>query len=291
VGAWVEDLDPAGVRDRLVTASAIDHSTFHRWIRLASKTSMLAALLPGMVLPSRYWYRRLRRRADPEMSVLTSMVRPGSIAVDIGGNVGDYTFALARHARQVVTFEPLPECVRLLRAARLSNVLIHQVALSSEAGTMPLYIPRTEVGEEDTGRASFSKPSRPHRAVEVPVRRLDEMALRDVSVIKIDVEGHEQAVIQGAAETIRSESPVLLVEIEERHLSVPIESVFRTVEDLGYAGYFLSPGSGFRPLDEFSPSTHQRPFQNRDSDPSYVNDFFFVALEDPRRERFTENSV
>lgn len=220
------------------------------------------------------------------MALLTSLLRPGSTAVDIGGNIGDYTFALARHAGQVVTFEPLPECVRLIQAARLPNVTVHQVALSSEPGSLSLYIPRGADGKEDTGQASFSRPDRPHRTFEVPVQRLDDVHLTDVSVIKIDVEGHEQAVIEGAADIIRAESPVILVEIEERHLSVPVENVFRAVQELGYAGYFLKSGSGLRPIEEFSAAIHQRPFRAADTDPNYVNDFFFVGEGDPRHDRF-----
>jgi FkbM family methyltransferase len=258
---------------------------------MPSKTAALSRIAPGLVLPARYWYRRLRGLADPEMAVLESLVRPGSLAVDIGGNMGDYTFALARHARAVITFEPLPECVRLIVAARLKNVVVHPVALSSAAGSLDLYVPMGDDGEEDTGQASFIRPERECRVVEVPVRRLDDLELRDVSVIKIDVEGHEQGVLGGAAETIRREAPLMLVEIEERHLGQPVSEVFRTIEDLGYSGYFLDEGGVFRGVSEFAEARHQRPYVGRDSDPAYVNDFFFVADGDPRHPRFRAGSA
>src|SRR5690606_4269333 len=56
---------------------------------MASKTKILLSVAPGLVVSSRYWYRRLRGRADPEMRVLESMVRPGTVAVDVGGNLGE----------------------------------------------------------------------------------------------------------------------------------------------------------------------------------------------------------
>jgi FkbM family methyltransferase len=253
---------------------------------MRSRTALLSRVAPGLVLPARYWYRRIRRRADPEMAVIESLVRPGSVALDIGGNFGDYTFALARRARAVVTFEPLPECVRVIRAARLKNVVVRPVALSSTSGSVSLYVPLGTDGEEDPGQASLLRPERDYRVLEVPVKRLDDLQINDVSVVKIDVEGHEMAVLQGAEETLRRELPIVLVEIEERHLGHPVGRVFRVMEALGFTGYFLDGKGVFRGVEEFSEAVHQRPYVECDSDPAYINDFFFVARGDPRHVRF-----
>ena len=55
-----------------------------------------------------------------------------------------------------------------------------------------------------------------HRAIEVPMATLDSSYEGEVGFIKIDVEGHEQAVLDGAVQTIRRCRPRLLVEIDER---------------------------------------------------------------------------
>jgi len=96
-----------------------------------------------------------------------------------------------------------------------------------------------------------------HESLPVSLRRLDDYEFRDVSFIKIDVEGHEQRVIRGATETLERERPVILVEIEQRHLgSVPIITVFRQFEALGYMGGFFW-GDGFLSLKEFSVDYHR----------------------------------
>jgi FkbM family methyltransferase len=256
---------------------------------IGSKTARLARRAPRLVLPARYWYRRLRGRADPELTVLEGLVRRGSIAVDVGANIGEYTYALARHAARVVAFEPLPECLALIRAARLPNVEIHPVALSSRAGSLPLHVPVAAELGEDTGKASFSRPEGAHRTVEVPVRTLDEMRLTNVSVIKIDVEGHEQPILEGARGTILRETPLLLIEIEQRHLANPIEEVLSAIEALGYAGYYLEGRGRFRSIATFSEAVHQRPYLSDDANPAYVNNFFFVHRDDPRRGVFTRS--
>ena len=52
--------------------------------------------------------------------------------------------------------------------------------------------------------------------VKVPMRTLDSYQLSNVGFIKIDVEGHEEAVLHGSSETLRREMPNLMIEIEDR---------------------------------------------------------------------------
>lgn len=71
--------------------------------------------------------------------------------------------------------------------------------------------------------------------VKVPLVRLDDMIAPDehtVSFIKCDVEGHELAVLRGAAQTLKS-GPPLLIEVEQRHHDTPLEEVFGHLLDLG----------------------------------------------------------
>jgi hypothetical protein len=73
----------------------------------------------------------------------------------------------------------------------------------------------------------------------VPALRLDDYALDRVGFIKIDVEGHELAVLKGAEATIRGSMPSLLVEIEERHSLCGIQNVTAFLTGLRYEGFFV----------------------------------------------------
>ncbi len=151
---------------------------------------------------------------------------PG-LFLDVGANTGLFTLiALAAHARNhVVAFEPLPDILEALNGNIYANQLQHRVrlircALSDSNGAAPLYVPSAEHGWIETSaslRADF-KPS--HSAVlEVLQRTLDRvlfrpsLAMKRVSVIKIDVEGHEARVLAGARWTIARHRPIVFVEV------------------------------------------------------------------------------
>lgn len=102
-----------------------------------------------------------------------------------------------------------------------------------------------------------------------------------VGLIKIDVEGHELQVIEGAIKTIAKHHPLMLVEIEARHHPYPIEDIFRKIEGLGYVGYFVSIGEyELKPVALFDQSRDQNPAALEAREFSkYLNNFFFVAQE------------
>jgi hypothetical protein len=67
--------------------------------------------------------------------------------------------------------------------------------------------------------------------------RIDDMGFTDVRFIKIDVEGHENAVIDGALDTIKRDHPVLFVELEER--MTDIDGTIAKMAALGYEARFV----------------------------------------------------
>jgi FkbM family methyltransferase len=225
-------------------------------------------------VPLRYWYRFFSGRLEKELKIVTRLVAPGHVSIDIGAHYGVYTYVLSKLSRQVEAFEPVPQCALTIAAFGAANVRVHQVALSARTGAKDLFIPR-EGPILHSALASFTAPVGPFETVPVSVRRLDDYGFDDVSLIKIDVEGHELDVLRGAKNTIAKSNPILLVEIEQRHLSIPLDSVFDELGHFGYRGFFVA-GRRILPLSEFSYRLHQQPFLHNVLSNEYVNNFIFL---------------
>lgn len=170
-------------------------------------------------------------------------------ALDVGANHGLYTNALVRRIPFVDAFEPQAECACNLRAFAsvfARNLTVHQVALSDREGSATLNVPwfHGRLGRATlSGQATLEASVEQCDAVAVERKTLDSYAYDDVSFVKIDVEGHEDRVFAGATATIAHCRPIVLVEIEQRHLGdVPIQSVFTRVESMGYYGEFYREG-------------------------------------------------
>ena len=80
------------------------------------------------------------------------------------------------------------------------------------------------------------------REVEVACKPLDQYGLEDVGFLKIDVEGHELAVLRGATETISRSYPSILVEAEDRHRLGTVTAVCEYLRLFGYQRMILRNG-------------------------------------------------
>ena len=223
-------------------------------------------------LPLEYALERITGKLEPEIFILPQLIGKGELAIDVGANFGIYSYALSKLCKRVEAFEPLPRCVKTIEALNASNVKVHNVGLSSMRGYMRLYTPIIN-GIPYTAWSSFNSTEGDYESIDVPIHTLDEYDFKNVSFIKIDAEGHELEILRGAAETIKREKPVLLIEIEQRHLNFPMEEVFKHVLDYGYCGYFYQ-NSKLHLLSEFSHSVHQERFNCE----GYINNFIFKPL-------------
>ena len=234
-------------------------------------------------LPTLYLHLLIQRigHTDPEMYLLPSLCDEAASAVDIGSHAGDYAFHMLRHSRHCHVFEPRPDAIKniegLLEGASLP-ITIHAAALSNAGGTMSLRV-APECPERSTLEATNPLEDFSEHHISVPVRRLDDCDLEEVGCIKIDVEGHELAVLEGAMETIRRDQPSLIIEAEERHNPDAVENLVCLLEPIGYDGYFLE-NRHLRSIEKFDVHEHQTSLLDgkyvRDKD-AYVNNFIFVT--------------
>ncbi|MFM8613808.1 MAG: FkbM family methyltransferase, partial [Alphaproteobacteria bacterium] len=156
--------------------------------------------------------------------------RPGTL-VDIGAHDGLLTIPLALlPGSRVLAFEPLPSAFARLQAALRAafggapdHVACHHLALGDHQGSITLAMPVLD-GVAQEQWASTAKDYAAHVSARVsverftvPMRRLDDFALNEVTAIKLDAEGAEYEILRGARETLRRCRPVLTLEVEERH--------------------------------------------------------------------------
>ena len=224
-------------------------------------------------LAARYHYNKTLGRLEREMSIIENIVSQRRRCLDVGANVGLYTYRFAQLFREVESFEPIPRCARIIASSEFKNVHLHGVALSNKTGQATLNIPATG-GPEATALASLSNRFPDAESLAVELRTLDSFQFSEVDLIKIDVEGHELEVLKGGLGTIKRESPTVLVEVEQRHHpDRSIQSIFKFVLDLGYEGSFFWNGR-MNPLANFSVEQHQQAFDPLDRE-EYVNNFIF----------------
>jgi len=241
--------------------------------RIHLKKRLMRIVPKSLFLPTLYYYKKLTGQLDDELLMLKEIIGHCKCAVDIGANVGLYSYVLSKFCDRVEAFEPNPDCAETILAYNASNIKVHNIGLSSQSGYLTLHIPIIN-GMPVPGFASFEEFEGDQERIRVPVRRLDDFNIKDVSFIKIDVEGHEGEVLEGARQTILRERPILLIEIEQRHIAKPIEEVFDQILKLGYTGYFLQ-NRKLRPLTDFSYKVHQEPFLQDVMNRKYINDFIF----------------
>ena len=236
-----------------------------------------------------------------EIEFHRALHRPGTL-VDAGAYVGRLTLPLAQlPASQVVAFEPLPPAFARLREAVAGawggavppHVTLRPEALAERSGLATIAAPRVN-GAVQEEWASIAKDYETLRdadprieAIEtwsVPLLRLDDAGLTDVTAIKIDVEGAELEVLRGASATLMRWRPCLSIEIEERHRVGSTRAVPELLRELGYEGWFEFFGE-WRRIEQLDLATMQRaspsPAEFNVSHP-YVFSFYFVPGE--RRE-------
>ncbi len=205
-----------------------------------------------------YWSLKLSvDRYEPETEALKFLVPKGGICLDVGGGFGQFCSFLSRAVGptgRVHSFEPLPYNVdifrRVIRYRRLNNVELHPFALGSRPGPALLETPayesaRTHISYEPGG-------------LSVRVLTLDDWAeqagISRVDFIKVDVEGFEFFVIQGARRVLSSLRPAVMCEIidpQAQH-TVSDRDVFRLLTDLGYCPFVWEQGR-FVPAEEPQP--------------------------------------
>lgn len=177
-----------------------------------------------------------------EVDLFQQICGQGDIVIDVGANIGAHTLAFSqmvgKHGR-VHAFEPQRIVFQMLCANMalnsIGNVECRQTALASASSAtripeirydLPANHGGFQVGDYETG-------------MDIPMERLDDLLdLPHLKLIKIDVEGMEYDVINGAQDTIRKHAPFLYVENDRREKSKPL---IELIQSFGYRLFWHFP--------------------------------------------------
>jgi FkbM family methyltransferase len=173
-----------------------------------------------------YWYHG-RRREAPTMALFGRVIGQGAVVAEVGGHIGyisQYFSRLVGDSGQVVVFEPGPNNLPYLHrnTRQLPNVRVVELGVGREPGHADFFVEHL-TGQNNSFVADFDGLSANAAAagVEAHVERisvaltsLDAYFVEGPSFVKIDVEGFELAVLEGASRILREDRPLLMVEIQ-----------------------------------------------------------------------------
>jgi FkbM family methyltransferase len=183
--------------------------------------------------------------SDYEAEVFRKCLKPGDVAMEVGSNIGSLTIPMAQcvgSEGKVYAFEPGVDNIKLLRRNVEQNDLNHVVeiwpcAASDKPGTIPIvYNPNPHYPKLDYQDNPYATGSK-HDGV-VDAVTIDSLNLQKLKFVKIDVDGCEQAVLDGMAETIKRCRPIVFIENEVPQKAAKIVA---TLVDAGYRGFWYTP--------------------------------------------------
>jgi FkbM family methyltransferase len=216
-----------------------------------------------------------------ELRLLPWLCDPDLTAIDVGAFTGTYTIGASIHSKDVIAIEPQKRQAEALRRSMPGNVRVMEAALSNTSGKGLLKLSSTKGGSMSRLDAVPSVTDG-WPEVSVQVMRMDDLIHDRVGFVKIDAEGHEVRVLQGALRIIALDRPVFLIEAEERHQSGAVAAVAHFLGRFGYEGCFVYRGE-ICAIVEFDPRQHQDSHLKiggrRNTYGDYINNFIFMPEE------------
>lgn len=203
---------------------------YHRWLHPWQGNWEVAALFTPTILNN-----------------LSKIIKENSTVIDIGAHTGNMSVAYSLFAKQVLAFEPNPATYEVLElnSTLNSKILPFNYAVSDEEG--PLTFHYSDQGFCNGGFATRTNYGIGVTGHSVPIDvwginfekfiKDNSIELGNVSLIKIDAEGHDKDILKTLTNIITQHKPVLITEIYNG-LSVPeISELLNVIHSLGYKAY------------------------------------------------------
>jgi len=170
----------------------------------------------------------------------TRWLSKDKVTIDVGGAAGIMSTHFCKHSREVHSFEAVPPVFKQLNklTEKFDNITCYEAAVSHTEGTSKFYV--------DDKRLSNSGFQNLVRGQEIEVRTvtIDSYKFEDVGFIKVDTEGTELDVLEGARETIDKYLPTCMVECYFKFNKYPLETTYNYFNQRGYNCAYNEKGKG-----------------------------------------------
>ena len=209
--------------------------------------------IPDHLILKKRILRSIKSKIEQEYLLLPQLCNKNRISIDIGMFRGVYSFLLSKYSKSVIGFEANPIMYHYLEKNLkkiIKKIEIYNFALSNKMGDVYIKIPLRKKSFFKNNFEDFYEGGLAtiHPDNKFEDKNFEEFKTKSnfldnfkfdekIGFIKIDVEGHEQFVLEGAVNTINKDKPNLLIEIEKKHRSDSIKKTFDYLDDLGYKAY------------------------------------------------------
>lgn len=182
--------------------------------------------------------------SELEWNLFSQIIKPDMTVIDVGANIGAHTIPMAKAVGaggHVLAFEPQRMIFNMLCGNIALNALINVKPFMNAVGNEPgvTDVPIMNINKiNNFGGVSLTACPKSVSCEPVPVVTIDNFALAKCHFLKIDVEGMEQSVIEGATQLLKRCCPIIYVENDRVNKSEPL---IRTILNKGYRLYWHAP--------------------------------------------------
>jgi len=178
---------------------------------------------------------------------LSKIITPGSTVIDIGAHTGNMSVAYSLFANKVLSFEPNPSVFEVLeKNAQLNpNIFPYNYAISDEEGILTFHY--SDYGFCNGGFATRTKFGIGVTGHKIPIDvwainlekfiEENEIEVGNISLIKIDAEGHDKDILKTLTNIMTTHNPILITEIYNGLNLNEINDLLDTIHFLGYKAY------------------------------------------------------
>lgn len=197
--------------------------------------------------------KSIQDKTEKEYLLIPDLCNKNLLSIDIGVFRGVYSYLLSQCSQSVIGFEANPIMYSYIKknlTKIIKNIELHNIALSNKIGNTMLRIPyrkksffkRNFEDYYEGGLATIHKDNnlenKNFESFNIKCSMLNNFFFdKKIGFIKIDTEGHEQSILEGATNILSKDKPNLLIEIELKHRGNLAKDTFYFLKQFGYTAY------------------------------------------------------